>query len=616
MHSGTLRLVVLVCVGVFLGACDADRSLGPDDQVPSAAAVSSGLTASSYTIDAVYLGWPDNSRSESGYEVHRSTTGTSGAFTLLATVGENVTGHSDTGLQPKTEYCYKVRSFKANSTKRIYGGFSNTACATTQGEPPAPTEISAKPYTATSVATYWSDNSMVETGFRLETSPAADGPWSPVATLDANRPSYVHEGRTAEQALCYRVIAFNTVGDSPPSPVKCTAIPARPTDLTTKSVDAQTIDVGWKDNSSFEDGYELQRSPGNEWWSTGPWSVVATLPAGAESYRDAGLTTNTRYWYQVRALKDGGITAVSVEVSGVPLGGPPPAPSSVSAYADSSFVSVRWMSSGPSAEEYYVERSNDGVSGWVRIATVTSREGMGVGDPDRPLEQQVCYRVIAFNQPFGESPPSTTGCTTPLAPPADFAASPAGNGAIDLTWKDVSRANTEYTVEILRVYYGGYYGYYEWWEYLTTVSSGDATSHRVTGLDAYNVHWFRLFARSSGAVSDSTNRAGSLTEAPPQAPSNLSATAISPEQIELVWSDNASDESYFDIDRCDGTADFCLSNDYFTTVRSVGPNTTSYVDAGLPAGSTFTYRVRAMKGGASSTPSNAADATTHQSSPE
>jgi hypothetical protein len=614
MHSGTLRLFVLVCVGVLLGACDADRSVGPDDQVPSAAAVSSGLTASSYTIDAVYLGWPDNSKTESGYEVHRSATGQSGPYTLLATLGMNSTGHSDTGLEPKTEYCYKVRSFKTTPGKTNYSAFTNTACARTEGEPPAPT-MDARPYTLTSVAISWNHTSALETGFRLETSGTAEGSWTLLATLDANRFWYAHEGRTAEQPLCYRVIAFNTVGDSPPSPVKCTAIPARPTDLTTKSVDAQTIDVGWKDNSSFEDGYELQRAPGNEWWSTGPWSVVATLPANAESYRDAGLTTNTRYWYRVRALKDGGTTAFSVEVSGVPLGGPPPAPSSVSAYADSSVVSVRWMSSGPSAEGYYVERSNDGVSGWVRIATVTSNQGTGVGDPDRPLEQRVCYHVIAFNLPFGESPPSNPSCTTPLAAPADFAATPAGNGAIDLTWTKSRGNNTEYYLEIVRTACDYYYGCYEWWDYLTTVG-GDATSYRVTGLDDRTLHRFRLFARSSGAVSAPSDEAGSFTEAPPAAPSNLSARAISPEQIELAWSDNASDEAYFDIDRCDGTADSCLLNDYFTTVRSVGPNTTSYVDAGLPPGSTFTYRVRAMKGGASSTSSNEATATTHQSSPE
>lgn len=608
MASGIRQLFGIVCLAVLAQACDANRPIAPDSsQEPLAAAAASGLMAWSNTIDAVHLGWPDNSKSESGYEVHRSLTGESGTFTLRATLEVNSTGHSDTGLEPKTEHCYKVRSFRTTGQKRNYTTFSNTACATTWGEPPAPTEMYARPNTASSVATWWSDNSIVETGFRLETAATADGAWSLVATLAANRSSHVHEGLPLEQPLCYRVIAFNSVGDSPPSPVKCTALPARPTDLTATSADAQSIDVGWADNSAFEDGYELHRAQGNDGWSLTPWNLVATLPANATTYRDADLVTNTRYWYRVRAGKDGGTTAFSAEVSGVPIGAPPPPPSSSSAWASGTSVSVSWMSSGPSAEGYRVERSNDGVSGWILIATINSNQGTGVADSDRPLEQLVCYRVIAFNR-LGESAPSSTICVTPLAAPVGFEARPAGNGAIDLTWTDVSRANTEYYVEILRTWYGGSYGYYEWWEYLTTVG-GDATSHRVTGLDSFTLHRFRLLARSSGSVSDPSNEASSWTETPPAAPSNLSATAISSGRIDLTWNDNASDETHFDVERCQGTANDC--GDWgFVAVASVAANTISYNDTAVTPGTTYTYRVLAYNGAPSSDPTNTVTAAT------
>jgi hypothetical protein len=529
-------------------------------------------------------------------------TGANGTFTLLVSLGVNVTGHGDTPLQPKTEYCYKVRSFKTTGSKRNYGAFSNTACATTWGEPPAPAEIYAKPTNSTDVLISWLDTSAVETGFRLETSASADGPWSLVVKTAQNVSSHIQQRVAVEQPLCYRVIAFNSVGDSPSSPVKCTALPAHPTDLTAKAADAQSIDIGWKDNSAFEDGYEIQRSLDGY-----GWTILATLPANAINHRDQGLTANTRYWYRLRALKDAGSTPWSSAVSGVPIGGPPPAPPSISASATGANVSIYWTSSGPSAEGYRVERSPDGVSGWTIIATVPATWG-AVSDLDRTLEQRVCYRVIAFNGLFGDSPPSSTSCLTPLAAPTDFAAAPAGNGAIDLTWTDVSQANTDYNLEILRTYYGGYYGYYEWWEFLTS-AGGDVTTYRVEGLDPSQFHQFRVIASSGASTSEPSGSAGSLTDSPPAAPSNLSAMAISSGRIDLVWSDNSSDETYFTIERCEGTADICL-DDYFSGLRAVPVNVTTYSDASVVAGTTYTYRVRAYQNAAASDPTNKAEATT------
>ena len=62
--------------------------------------------ASPYEIDLL---WPDNSANEIGWEVHRSTTGSAGAFTPLALLKPDTTYYANTGLTALTEYCYKVR---------------------------------------------------------------------------------------------------------------------------------------------------------------------------------------------------------------------------------------------------------------------------------------------------------------------------------------------------------------------------------------------------------------------------------------------------------------------------------------------------------------------------
>lgn len=92
MASGIRQLFGVVCLATLVQACDANRPVAPDSsQGPLAAAAASELMAWSNTIDAVHLSWPDNSKSESGYEVHRSVTGVLGTFTLLATLGVNAT---------------------------------------------------------------------------------------------------------------------------------------------------------------------------------------------------------------------------------------------------------------------------------------------------------------------------------------------------------------------------------------------------------------------------------------------------------------------------------------------------------------------------------------------
>src|SRR5262249_34902726 len=84
---------------------------------------------------------------------------------------------------------------------------------------------------------------------------------------------------------------------------------------------------------------------------------------------------------------------------------------------------------------------------------------------------------------------------------------------------------------------------------------------------------------------------------PPTAPSGLSATAVSSSQINLIWADNSSDESGFQIERStDGVN--------YAQVATAGANITSYSNTGLSASTLYYYRVRAYNSGGSSTYSN------------
>ena len=89
----------------------------------------------------------------------------------------------------------------------------------------------------------------------------------------------------------------------------------------------------------------------------------------------------------------------------------------------------------------------------------------------------------------------------------------------------------------------------------------------------------------------------------PNAPSNLTATAISPTSISLSWRDNSANETGFIIEQRN-------SSGVFVFVRTVAANTTSAIVDGLVGGQTATFRVRATNASGDSPFTNEATATT------
>jgi len=90
----------------------------------------------------------------------------------------------------------------------------------------------------------------------------------------------------------------------------------------------------------------------------------------------------------------------------------------------------------------------------------------------------------------------------------------------------------------------------------------------------------------------------------PLAPSNLNATTVSSNQIDLSWTDNSNNESSFAIEySIDG-------GNNFNELLHVAIDATTYSHIGLTAGSTYHYRVFSENGSAFSVYSNLANATT------
>jgi len=74
--------------------------------------------------------------------------------------------------------------------------------------------------------------------------------------------------------------------------------PAAPTALTATAISAGWIRIGWKDNATNEEGFEIQRSPDGVTFAT-----VTTVGANAIVFNNTGLWRTTKYFYRVRAFR-------------------------------------------------------------------------------------------------------------------------------------------------------------------------------------------------------------------------------------------------------------------------------------------------------------------------
>jgi hypothetical protein len=89
----------------------------------------------------------------------------------------------------------------------------------------------------------------------------------------------------------------------------------------------------------------------------------------------------------------------------------------------------------------------------------------------------------------------------------------------------------------------------------------------------------------------------------PASPGTLIATVLSTSQVRLSWTDNATDETSYTLERStDGVS--------FTTLATLNSNTTSYLETNLPPDTLYYYRVRANNALGSSAYTNVATALT------
>ncbi len=152
------------------------------------------------------------------------------------------------------------------------------------------------------VTAQWVDNSDNEAGFVAERS-VNKAPFAVlIASLAANQISFsdTYNGKEGDE-VCYRVYAYNSIGNSAPSNVACFTIPVTlptpPSGLKLSNVSGASITASWQPNDFDVLGQRLYREV-----LTGAGQPATIALANTTSvYVDKGVRRNTTYRYRACA---------------------------------------------------------------------------------------------------------------------------------------------------------------------------------------------------------------------------------------------------------------------------------------------------------------------------
>lgn len=185
---------------------------------------------------------------------------------------------------------------------------------------------------------------------------------------------------------------------------------------------------------------------------------------------------------------------------------------------------------------------------------------------------------------------------TPAAPdrvvpsvPANFTVKASSSSEIDLDWDSVSHA-VAYDVYRAKSSSGNY-------SKIGTVTSSSYTDH---GLKEDTTYYYKVQARNSYGTSAYSAKDHATTKIVLDAPDDLEATAVDSDEIELTWDEVSGATAYYVYRSVAGGA--------YTKIATV--RTEYYSNTGLSSGKTYSYRVRAYRGGELSSYSSTVSATT------
>ena len=240
------------------------------------------------------------------------------------------------------------------------------------------------PLTATQLYTQtqltWADNSLDETGFRVERKVGAcdaGGGWAPVGETAANAVGFLAEGLNPGSDYCFRVQSFNGSGETSRwSEVDVvTAAPVPPNNLVATALNTTDLRLTWNDNTDGETGFSLQRCTG----AGCDFTVHDSLPvaANAVSYVDTSACPGQTYRYRIDAYKTGQWVSAFSAATGDVVTATVQAPSALETdWVSEAWIELKWTDNSTDESEFRIVRcAGSGCGDFAALGSLVSPAG-------------------------------------------------------------------------------------------------------------------------------------------------------------------------------------------------------------------------------------------------
>ncbi len=609
----------------------------PAAQSPAAP---TGLGATPASATSVTLTWTNNADNETGFLLDRALDSgfTTDLITQTLPATPDTFTDTYTGLSPGTTYYYRIRAINSAGTSAN----SATAYASIPVAPNKPTDAVVDNVTTSEIDLQWMDNAgKTATGYYVlravnqgaftlyATLPALNGadqeggPQSPIYTWsDIN----VQPGTFYE----YHIEAYNISGYNDFAGTGTTTITLPPTTLAATPGN-NSVSLSWTAPTGAV-GYNLYRGTA----AGGETLLVSDITT--TSYVDTTATNGTPYYYYVTAL-NGNLapipeeSAASNEVSATPSSTAVPAINFASGFAGST-SSLKYNGSATiSGSDAQLTNS-----GTYEAGSVFSSSAVNVAQFNTSFQfQSTAGTSTADGFTFtiqGASPTALGGYGGALGYGAAGSASAIGN-SVAIKFDLYSNAgegpdstgiyengatpttpSTDLTSTGINLHSGDIFNVAMAYNGTNLVVTITDTTTKATATQTYPVN-IPAYTGSSAYVGF-TAGTGGLTStmnilnwtftpgavAAPTAPSGLAGVAASATSVTLNWTNNATNETGFYLDRATNST---FTANLVTQTLPANPDTFTDSLTGLAAGGTYYYRIRAYNSGGSST--NSATAT-------
>jgi alpha-tubulin suppressor-like RCC1 family protein len=553
---------------------ESERSDWREDQHSQTA---SHLEAAAVSASQIRLSWSDRSRNATGYTIERASIhrGRRLQWSTIASVGPNVSAYLDTGLSANRTYWYRV-SARRHGKHPDDRDHSNLAGARTLPLPPS--TLSATAVSTNQIDLAWTPDPNGQNGFKIERAPDQEGTpgaWAQVAQTAAQTITFSDQELKPGTVYWYRVRAFNRSGCSEFSEVAgaTTLLPPCRLSVAQWGHPLEEVPAGLKEPVAISAGNShnlaLQSDGTVVGWGQNDYGE-ATPPAGLSNV----MAVAAGFWHSLALKQEGTVIGWGYDVYGQAT--TPAGLSNVLAIAAGGIHSLALKNDGTVVgwgnDDYSQATPPAGLSNVVAIAAGLIHS----------LALKSDGTVVGWGYDDGgqATPPEGLSNVMAVAAGQYFSLALKNDGTVvgwgaDSFGETIPPAGLSNVVAIAA---GSY-------DSLALLSDGTVVAW---GQDYYGpvsspVDLTRVTAIAAGYYGNLA-----LTLAP-AAPTAVTATIVSPNEVELSWSDNSNGQAGTSAERAPDTNGMAGAWEQLGGVRR---GLTHYSDTTVITNATYWYRLR------------------------